>query len=337
MINNSFDEILTEIGRAKNIVMFLHVGPDMDSFGSTMAFATTFRGLGKNVDVFAEDAVPYFLAQVYPENGIKGLSKIAEIDYAKYDLLVCLDLNGHDRYTKHKDFQVPQSLKKINLDHHADNKYWGDLNYVDTNASSASYIFWDFAKYAGLALGLDVAEFVLLGVMGDTGYLRFGTTKPADFRLVAEIVEMGLSLDAFHKKLNGETDIDEFRVKRVIYSNLTAVFDRQIAYTWTTVAGLKALGVKDEIIMGNISSQAAMALRSLRGVKVIFAVSQDFAEPTTWKLSFRSHNDTYDVSQLAVLFGGGGHKYAAGAFVNGYDSVEGVLEFVLKTLEEFWV
>jgi phosphoesterase RecJ-like protein len=195
---------------------------------------------------------------------------------------------------------VPAAGARLNLDHHEDNPLYGELNLVNPRASASAEIVAALYEELGVPLDLEAAEAIYAGIKTDTGGFRFRNISPETHELAARLLRAGVIPAEVHEKINRRGTIEQLNIVGVSMANarrygqaLVSTVDND-DYERT---GATELDSKESIDQ----------LRSVEGVDVVAHLRE---VPEGTKGSLRT--ETVDVGDIARLFGGGGHKLAAG-------------------------
>lgn len=123
--------IRDEIGRRERFAVFSHEEPDGDAIGSQIALTLALRKLGKTVVSFRYDGVPPAL-EFLNRNGALTPSRPGKDEEAVRDAeaVVVLDSCDYFRLGDMAEAVKACGAFKINIDHHRDNSFFGDINYV---------------------------------------------------------------------------------------------------------------------------------------------------------------------------------------------------------------
>ncbi len=147
------------------------------------------------------------------------------------------------------------------------------------------------------------ATLLALGIYEDTGSLTYGTTTPRDIEAAAWLLKQGAVLDTVREYLSPALNDQQ---KALLEKLLAATESRNI--DGHTIVIAKA--TVDEHI-SEISS-VAHRLRDMLDSTALFVLVQ---MPSNLLLVARATNDAIDVSEIARVFGGGGHNRAAAATI----------------------
>ncbi|EKD99790.1 MAG: hypothetical protein ACD_22C00173G0009, partial [uncultured bacterium] len=330
--NNTFEEILNTLKKSQNILLASHTGADLDSIGSNIALKLILKNLGINADFYSVDNLPVGLTDLVDCQHVNAPVDIATIDLSKYDTFLGLDVDTTDRVTKTDGFKLPENIKtKVYIDHHQTSLGMGDLNYVDKNASSATLLIFRMSKELNIPLNKQIGEYILLGILGDTGTFQFSNTHPEDLKAVTELIEK-YDVNMFNMIYNMTFNepIELFKMKRIIYNNLKVDFENRFAYTTYTQKEKADAGIDPNIGLPAVSD----TIKRLKGVDFVFVISETKDKVNEYHLGMRSHEKNFDVSKIAIKLGGGGHKPAAAAKLTNQKSIDEAIQTVISTIAE---
>ncbi|OGL74166.1 hypothetical protein A3C96_03545, partial [Candidatus Uhrbacteria bacterium RIFCSPHIGHO2_02_FULL_60_10] len=223
-----------------------------------------------------------------------------------FDVVAVFD-SGDLQYAGVADLmpRLPGRPKVINLDHHATNRLYGDINVVDTSASSAGEVFYNLLRSAGAEIDADTATCLLTGVTTDTGCYSNGATTSGALKAAADLLLLGGKMaPPINRVLRAQT-IGSLRVWGQALARLKSHPETGLASTALFRADCGDVGNFDEhaegianFLNGYLNHRAVMVLREL--------------PDGTVKGSLRSVDDETDVSAVSAALGGGGHKKASG-------------------------
>lgn len=299
-----------------SFIITSHVSPDGDSIGSTLAMMLALQKKGKNAIAVIRDEVPDKYAFLPYSEAIKK-----ECD-EKRDVIISLDCGDEERL----GFDIP--LKEfgkivVNIDHHKSNTLFGDINIIDSHASSVGEIVYNIIKKLTV-IDVDIAINLYTSIITDTGSLRYSNTTPSCLRILAELVETGVRPEFISRQVFEKRSIASVNLIKMALDTLEILSDGKVACIFITREIMAKCGAKEEDTDGIINYA-----REIEGVEV--AVLFKEKEERLIKVGFRS-NDWVDVSKIAEEFGGGGHTRAAGCTLKEtlYEAREHVLNSVQK-------
>jgi len=302
-----------KIEQAQRVLVCSHTRPDGDAIGSLLALGQALQDAGKYVQMVSEDGVPSALRFLPGSEQIRNQPEDAS------DLVIVVDSSKLDRVGAVLD-EVDQI--DLNIDHHPDNTQFAQINLVDAAAVSTTQILTRLLPAFGLEISPAVAADLLTGMITDTIGFKTDNMHPEVLRMAAELYELGADLPTlYHNAVAAKT----FEAARYMGEGLSQL-KRQNGLVWTVLTLENRKNAKypgrDDADLVNIISAIDSA-----DVALIF-VEQN---PNQIKVSWRTRSLEIDVSKVAHQFGGGGHRAAAGAMIEG--SLQDVQADVVQTTQ----
>lgn len=306
------------IGDAEKIGIAGHIRPDGDCIGSCMSLYNYLKKNRPDLDVTVH------LEFVDPKFGI--IENIDDIDLSdpddtEYDLFIALDTASVDRLGKYAVY-FENAKRTFCIDHHKSNLGYADENIVEPDASSACEVLFDCLDVE--MFDETIAAPMYMGIASDSGVFRFQNTKPRTLRIAAKMMEFGINHNEILEETFYKKSYNQMMITAKIQSNTVLELDGQVIYGYCT----KELMDRYELTANDLDAVIA-SIRNVSGVEVAMFAYQ--IEDNKYKVSLRSKDDV-DVSKIAVTFGGGGHKRAAGFDIEG--DKDTVIETVLKEIEK---
>ena len=251
----------------------------------------------------------------------------------KYDLIVVLDAGDLEQlgalYEDHIDFFF--SVPVINLDHHASNTNFGQVNLVDITASSTTEILYQALKELDQGKGLideDIATALLAGIITDTGSFQNANTTPKALAVSAELVNLGARQQEIIKHVYKTKHLSTLKLWGRVLSRIKN--DPTYRIVWSLISQedlIDTESLPEET--GNIIDEL---MTNTPGAEIILLLKEK--KPGLVKGSLRTTTASCDASKIADLFGGGGHVQAAGFKVEG-KSLEEAENFIIKKIKDF--
>jgi phosphoesterase RecJ-like protein len=315
--SESLPQILAALRQAGSLCVIGHVRPDGDCVGSQLGLGLALKAAGKDVEIWNEDPLPRKLAFLDPD-GLFQRPKSGK----SFDCVVATDCATMDRLGTAGVCAADRKLL-INIDHHASNTLYGDLNWVVDDVPSTGELILQLLRRAKWEMTPAIADCLFAAVSTDTGSFRYPSTRPATFRAAAELVESGADLGRIGHHVYDSHPISRFRLLRHVYRQCRLTHNDRIAYFWLRRSDYVRAGAEREESEGLIDH-----VRSIEPV-IVACVFEDAGDGLV-RISLRSKSDRVDVNVVAQQFGGGGHKAAAGAKITG--TPLGVQRRVLRAL-----
>ncbi len=309
----------------KRFAVIAHISPDGDTIGSCLALANFLMDHGKAVELYCHDAPPENLAFL---QGIKNFIRPSGNDGSQahsacYDAVVCLDCSDQDRLGD-AAYLLKQTSCTINIDHHASNTMYADINFVEPKASSTAELVFDLIREMdGDYYSLPVYEAIYTGIATDTGGFGFSNTTPAAHRIAAQAIEYGLDVDRLTRALFRNTTLARVRLLAKALSSLEMHCDGKVAFLTVSKNMLEEVGLDENNADGIVNYGIDIV-----GVECAALFKE--VEKDRIKVSLRT-KAAVDASALAAKFGGGGHARAAGCSISA--SIEKAKEHILAELK----
>ena len=314
----TLDEILKEIKKAENIVILTHESPDGDAIGSSLAMKLMLEQFGKKSHVIIPEYPRMF--QFLPSaDDIK-----MDSERKNYDLAISVDCGNFKRLAQNEYFEKAQ--KTIVIDHHGSNNMYGDLNYVNPVSPACCEILIGMAEYFGIKISKEIGTCIMTGIITDTGGFRHSGITPDTFEYAAELIRVGVDIPDIYKRTMGTKTKANFELTKRVVERMELLEDGKVSFTYITSQDEEDVNAEpgDHEGLVNIG-------KDIEGVLVSIFIRQKDKEDV-YKVSLRSE-DGINVSDICLLFGGGGHARAAGALIKG--TIEEVKEKLMKEIRKW--
>lgn len=295
------------IKKARRILISGHLSPDGDSLGCMISMARMLTQFGK--EAYASADVNAFGKLAFLE-GTQDIIPVRKLKKSKkFDLFIAVDCSSFERMPPEIK-PVAEKLPKICIDHHVTNDgSFGDVQIVDSKASSAAELCWKFAKWMNLEIDKASAEALWVGLVTDTGRFAYDSTSYDTFLAAADLVARGVRKAVINDIIYGTFPRKSMELKRIAWRTLHIWKNRRVAEVTLTrddfrsVRGTKA-DAEDIIEIPRSVVHNEIAL--------FFYQIPDRTKET--RCSIRTRGD-WDATVLASKFGGGGHVKAAGCTI----------------------
>lgn len=308
----SYNQIITEIFSASNIVITSHKSPDGDSIGSSLGLLHFIEKLFKSAVVCHPDPAPEFLNWLEGSDRILNMQshpeRIAAL-FQKADLIFCLDYNAPDRVGPEMQVLLENaSCKKIMIDHHLNPANFCDIVISDPDVCSTAQLIFELIDQSGNLDKLDpkCGSALYLGILTDTGTFRFPSVQPRTHEILGKLLEAGVPHHLIHEELNDNNTVERLRLQGfALNEKLEVMNENHVAIISLTEEELKRFNAQK----GDTDGLVNMAL-SIKGIKAAVFLAEKEGKI---KMSFRSKGKENPVNVLASEhFEGGGHANASG-------------------------
>ncbi len=321
---NSLEECLAQV---QSVVIAGHVKPDGDCTGSCLATYNYLKQYHPDISVrlYLEPVPNIFKFLARADEIISVSNDHVFCRQEGCDLMIVQDCGDAGRLG-HAAGLLEYAKRVICVDHHISNKGFGDDCYIDPQASSTSELI--FTLLPGERITKEIAECIYTGILHDTGMFQYSCTSSKTMRIAGFLMDTGIDFSRIADKTFMEKTFEQNQIlARAIQKSRLHLNGRCISSVITTrdMEECRALPKHLEGIVAQ--------LRSTKGVEAaVFFYQKDEQE---YKISMRSASDAVDVAQIAMNYGGGGHRRAAGAStrLRPEECLEQILTQVAKQLE----
>ena len=293
-------EVVAALKKEKVFLIAAHINPDGDALGSCLALSSALESAGKEVYVYNKDSVPAFY-RFLP--GYKRVRSSVKKAIAKDPVLILLDCNSPDRAA----LERYPFRKSIVIDHHETETDFGDIRWVVPAAAATGLMVFSLIKAMGVALTVDIATNLYTAIAVDTGTFRYSNTSSEVLRVSAELIEAGAAPAFIAECLFERWEKSRFDLLVMTLNNLEIKNDIAMMHITKDMFAKTETTTEDTENFSNLP-------RKIRSV-IISALFRELGNGF-WKASLRSKGNV-NVARIAELFGGGGHKNAAGFRIGG--------------------
>jgi bifunctional oligoribonuclease and PAP phosphatase NrnA len=314
MMTNSPDmaRIVEAIRTRQRFVLSSHARPDGDSIGSQLAMAYALKALGKDVvAINADQAPPPLMA--FPGVSDIRIAPHADGEFDAAIIMECGDL-GRTGVAGLDGFFV------INIDHHPGNTGYGQITWFDSTAAACAEMVFDVIVALGVPLSVDIATHIYLAILTDTGSFHYSSISPRTFDICRHLLEAGVDPVQVARQVFDSNNIGRLKLAGAVLSAMQIDPTGRVAVIYLDDAMMRAAGATSDDTEGLVNMP--LTVKDIQAV-VFFKR----AEGGEYRVSLRSKSDI-DVGSVAKVFGGGGHKNAAGC------TVTGAIEALQKTFVE---
>ncbi|MBI4949609.1 MAG: bifunctional oligoribonuclease/PAP phosphatase NrnA [Deltaproteobacteria bacterium] len=318
-MDKRFDKAIEEIQKGKKFLVVSHVSPEGDAVGSLLGVALALRSIGKDATAYLEDPVPdLFKFLPGAETVVHSLEGAGP-----FDATFAVDCGQRERLGKgFVNLKAPGRV--VNIDHHATNDCFGDVNVIVPDASAAGELVYDLCKAADIPINRDIAVNLYVAIHTDTGSFRYSSATSEAFIKAGELVRLGAEPWDISRRVYENHPARKYKLLGMVLSTLDIIdaanggaegnHSPKIATLVVTKDMFRQTGAEKDQADGFVNYA-----RGIEGVDVGVLFRETGQEE--YKVSMRSKGDV-DVAEISQGFGGGGHRNAAGF------TMKGSLDFV---------
>jgi phosphoesterase RecJ-like protein len=300
-----------------SILLLAHVYPDGDVLGSLLGLGLALLDRGRPVTMAGPHPVPAGL------HFLPGASLFRPWSEAKeaFDLVLLADCPDPSRTNGLLEGARVATTRVINIDHHPDNRCYGDVNWIDPTASASGEMVYRLLRALDFPITREIATNLFAAIHTDTGSFRYSNTSPRALRVAADLVARGADPAQVASHLYETRPAESLKLLGRFLEQIEVSADGSAAWLALPAGSASEAFLETEDLV--------TYPRSLTGVKVAFLLREVGGGGV--KVSLRAKGEV-DVGRIAARFGGGGHANAAGCTLRG--SLEDARRMILGAVSE---
>jgi phosphoesterase RecJ-like protein len=294
-------QVVQLIEQQRRFMITSHIRPDGDGLGSGLALYWMLRDLGKEVDVVLRDRVP----PAYTVLPASDLVIVRDDVIEKYDAAFIIECSDVDR----PGLAGLQDQFVVNIDHHSTTGPFGDINWIDATAAAVGEMIYNLCKALGVEVTKEIAECIYTALLTDTGSFHFSNTTERTLKIASELVRRGVEPARISQALFYSGSFSKVKLLGLVLSNIERDESGRIAWITVDRATMSEADACEEDSDGIVNQ--ALSVGEVEAVAFFKELS-----PGSYRISLRSKGKN-NVAKVAELFGGGGHRNAAGCRIEG--------------------
>jgi phosphoesterase RecJ-like protein len=281
------------------------------------------KKLGKNAVMVNEDELPYGYTFLPHGDKIKKFGRRAM--RLKFDCMAVLDCS---------DLARPGEVAKLNtpgkpvlaIDHHISNDRFGDVSWVQPNASSTCEMVYRLYRNMRVPIDKDAALCLYVGISTDTGSFRYSNTSSETHRITSELLKHGLDVSSIYRNISENIPYQDMLLLTEILPGMKR--EAQGKLIWFQI---RQSMLKNRKLCFDLSEHVLSFGRAIKDAEVVVLFKENLGVKDEIRVNFRSQGKV-DVNKIAAYFGGGGHRTASGATIRG--PLDSVRKKVLAKIKE---
>jgi bifunctional oligoribonuclease and PAP phosphatase NrnA len=297
-----------------------HENPDGDALGSLLGGALGLRELGKDVVMYLAGTAP--TPAEYHFLDLSEVTREVPVDMEQR-VLLAVDCANDRRIGEDRE-AVDRAALVVDVDHHHDNSRFGDVNLVVPEASSTAEVVRELLRELEVELTPAIAEALYVGLVTDTGRFQYTNTTPKALRLAAELVEAGADVHGIFRHVYETVQFAKLKLLARALDRARLFDGGRLVVAYLLRGDFADVGAEEPFSEGIIDH-----LRAVEGSEMVALIREPPRdEGPARRISLRSSHDEVDVSAIARLRGGGGHRQAAG--FSSEESIDEIVEFLQR-------
>ena len=308
-------QVVQLIEQKQRFMITSHVRPDGDGLGSGLALCWMLKALNKDAYVVLRDRVPPAY-EVLPGSELVIVQDDVTDSYDAAFIIECSDVERPGLPGLENQFVV-------NIDHHSTTVPFGDINWIDSTAAAVGEMIYNLCKALGVEVTKEIAECIYTALLTDTGSFHFSNTTERTLKIASELVRRGVEPARISQALFYSNSYSKIRLLGLVLSNIERDESGRIAWITMDRATMYETGASEEDSDGIVNH--ALSVDEVEAVAFFKELS-----PGAYRVSLRSKGK-HNVAKVAELFGGGGHRNAAGCRITA--DLEEVKQVIIEGLQ----
>ncbi len=299
-------KVMETMRRRRRFLVTSHINPEGDALGSALALSFLLKRMGKQVTLANEGGIPKAF-RFLPRPPVPVLSRPRNDFQAEVSMIVDVPVLSRVGSISQMIQRIPTVVA---IDHHVSNQQFADVNWVDPKAAATGEMIYRLFRSFGFKPNREEALCLYVSIVTDTGSFRYLNTTATVHRIIAELVETGVSPLNVAQHLFESFAPHDLKFLGEVLRSLRHTPDQKVAWLEVPHTLLKRAEISPEMV-----DELVNYPRSIHTAEVAF-VLRGTPDPKRFRVSFRSKGRV-DVDQVARSFGGGGHIAASGCTVQG--------------------
>ena len=296
-LHSFLKKLLEKIEKFEKIAIFRHIHPDFDAIGSSFALKIFISHNFKNKDIkiFGDNNDDFIKNNLCPKS-----DKAPKKWFSTPFLAIILDTANKKRIS---DKRWLMAKFKIKIDHHPFIEKIGDLEYIDDSSTSTSEILANLIEKSKFKMDKNIAEFLYIGIVGDSGRFKYKTTKAQTFYIAKKLLENNINLSNIYDRMYLR-NLNDIKIMAFILDRYT-VYKNKIIYYILYNKDLEQLKIDV-----NKGKEFVNIFSAIKNIKIWCSITEDISEQC-FRISIRSNN--IKINNVAKKWNGGGHENASGS------------------------
>jgi phosphoesterase RecJ-like protein len=321
---------LTEVIQQRNrFLITSHLRADCDAIGSEIGLAHILEALGKTVAIVNSDEVPEHIQFMDPDNRVGVLGSTVAIEALRvFDVMIVVDTSAWVQLGRMAEVVRDFQGVRVVIDHHVSEDDMQAMVFKDDRAEATGRLIVQVADALGVTLTPQIAEPLFAAIATDTGWFRFSSVTADTFTALSKLTAAGARPGKTFAKLFEQHSLARLHLRGRILEHVKPDCGSRLLWTYVTAEDFRACGAQR-----TDTEDAINTLLTVKGVET--AVLFVELEPEVTKVSLRSRSD-FNVNKIAEMFGGGGHRQAAGITYRGpmIEAQQAILDALRQGMED---
>jgi phosphoesterase RecJ-like protein len=306
-----------------------HVRADCDAIGSELGLARILESLGKTAAIVNSDEVPEHIEFMDPDNRIGVLGSTVTLEALRgFEVLVVVDTSAWAQLGEMAQVVRAFPGVRVLIDHHVSEDDLGAIVFKDDHAEATGRLILQVAEALGVKLTREIAEPLFAAIATDTGWFRFSSVTADTFTALSKLTAAGASPGKTFAQLFEQHSLPRLHLRGRILEHVKPDCGNRLLWTYVTAQDFRECGAQR-----TDTEDAINSLLTVKGVEAAALFVE--LEPEVTKVSLRSRSE-FNVNKVAEMFGGGGHRQAAGITFRGpmIEAQQAVLDALRQGMQD---
>ena len=321
---------LTEVIQQRNrFLITSHLRADCDAIGSEIGLAHILESLGKTVAIVNSDEVPEHIEFMDPDNRVGVLGSTVTMEALRvFDVVIVVDTSAWVQLGRMAEVVRNFQGVRVVIDHHVSEDDMQALVFKDDRAEATGRLIVQVAEALGVKLTPTIAEPLFAAIATDTGWFRFSSVTADTFAALSKLTAAGARPGKTFAQLFEQHSLARLHLRGRILEHVKPDCGHRLLWTYVTADDFRECGAQRTDTEDSINT-----LLTVKGVET--AVLFVELEPEVTKVSLRSRSE-FNVNKIAEMFGGGGHRQAAGITFPGpmVEAQQAILDALRQGMED---
>ena len=292
------NKIAAHLFNQKSVAIFVHENPDWDCIGSAFALRNALRQKNIRADIFTENQLSHHLS--FMETDVITYTDGSTPDYECY---CAVDVGEAKRMGVWGDVFMTNE-NTVCIDHHIAKDSFTSLSYIEHTRSATGELIYELLQYTDVIITKDIASYLYCAISADTGSFQYASVNKRTYEILIALTEAGIDSSHLSSMLYERNTLTQLKLKAETINSIRLYGDGKIAIASVSSDTLE----KYNALPSDIESLAQLP-RSIDGVMISAFIKE--VEEGNIRVSLRALGD-YNIEPVARIFGGGGHRKAAG-------------------------
>lgn len=316
-LNSFYREAYFLMQASKKVLVIGHINPDSDAISSVASIIELMILWNKKYKAFCFNK-PKGVFSFLPHE--EKIANSFNYNINDFDLLIILDCGSLARTALAEEIiEVKKSGwtgKIIEFDHHPKIDDYSDIEIRDPEAAATTEIIYEFLEINQIRINKTLATLLLSGILTDTANFLYSSTRDRTIIIASELLKKGAQFSKIMERVMNKKSFSTVKIWGKVLDNLYINKEYSLAVAILSYNDLKNY-IDNKTFEDEAISEIAGFLSNLSEIKTILFLRE--AKPGLIKGSLRAtaYNKDLDLSRLAVILGGGGHKKASGFSLSG--------------------